>query len=83
MGNFLYAEDRQTVTREGSMPRDQDKVPYLGRQSGKSSNKWFRNSSGTGADLHPRGNGASAGDGKTSDASILDKIIPEFLRGNR
>ena len=36
------------------------KTRYIGRESGKSSNRWF---GGTG---HPNGNGASAGDGKTT-----------------
>lgn len=58
------------------MPKDQEQIPWQGRQSGKSSNKWF----GT---PHPRGNGASAGDGRTSDTSILGRIIPVFRKGNR
>ena len=58
------------------MPRNQDNPPHQGRQSGKSSNKWF---GGTG---HPKGNGASAGDGRTSDRSILGKIVVIFKKGN-
>lgn len=57
------------------MPKNQDKIPHQGRQSGKSSNRWF---GGTG---HPKGNGASTGDGKTSDESILGKILPIFRKG--
>lgn len=52
-----------------------EKTKYLGLESLKSSNKMF---GGTG---HPKGNGASAGDGNTSDKSVLGKIIPKFLRG--
>ena len=52
-------------------------MPRVGRQSGKSSNRWF---GGTG---HPKGNGASTGDGKTSDSSILGKIAVVFRKGNR
>jgi len=54
---------------------DRASVPYQGRQSGKSSNRWF------GGGGHPKGNGASTGDGQTSDSSILGKIVPKFLRG--
>lgn len=59
------------------MPKNQDQIPHQGRQSGKSSNRWF------GGRGHAKGYGASAGDGKTSDKSILGKIIPVFRRGNR
>lgn len=58
------------------MPRNQDKIPHVGRQSGKSSNRFFGGS-------QAKGHGASTGDGKTSDKSILGKIIPVFRRGNR
>lgn len=57
------------------MPRSQDRAPRQGWQSGKSSNRWF------GGEGHSKGNGASTGDGKTSDKSILGKIIPTFRRG--
>lgn len=53
------------------------KTIILGRESGKSSSRWF----GGGEAIHPKGNGASTGDGKTSDTSILGKIVPRFLRG--
>lgn len=58
---------------------NQDKIPYQGRQSFKSSDRWF----GGGRALHERGNGASAGNGKTSDKTVLAKIIVVFKRGNR
>jgi hypothetical protein len=45
---------------------------YVGRQSGKSSNRWF------GGEGHAKGNGASAGDGRKSDGSILGKIAVVF-----
>ena len=61
---------------------NQDKTPYVGRQSGKSSSTWFRNAAtGAGSGMHPKGYGASAGDGKTSDKSILGKIKVVFRRG--
>lgn len=56
-----------------------EKTKHLGRESGKSSNRWFRNSNtGAGSSLHPKGNGASTGDGRTSDKSILGKIAVVF-----
>ena len=48
---------------------------HQGRQSGKSSNKWF------GGGGHPKGYGASAGDGRTSDKGILGKIAVVFRPG--
>lgn len=48
------------------------KTQHLGRESGKSSNRWF------GGGGHPKGNGASAGDGVTTDHSVAGKIVPEF-----
>lgn len=59
------------------MPHGQDKTPHVGRQSGKSSNRWF------GGSGHPKGNGASTGNGTTSDSSILGKIAVVFRKGNR
>jgi hypothetical protein len=53
------------------------KTKYVGKESGKSSNRFF---GGTG---HPKGHGASAGDGKTSDKSILGKIIVVFKGGDK
>jgi hypothetical protein len=53
------------------------KTIILGRESGKSSSRWF----GGGEAIHPKGNGASTGDGRNSDTSILGKIVPRFLRG--
>lgn len=49
-----------------------EKSKYLGRESGKSSMKFF------GGEGHSRGYGASAGDGKTVDKSIAGRIKPEF-----
>lgn len=46
-----------------------------GRQSFKSSNRWFKSGG------HPKGDGASAGDGRTSDKSILGKIVVVFKSG--
>lgn len=46
---------------------------YQGRQSGKSSDKWFGKGVG-----HPKGYGASAGDGRTYNSSLLGKIVVIF-----
>ena len=51
------------------------KTKTVGRESLKSSNRWF---GGTG---HPKGNGASAGDGRTTDTSIVGKIKVVFKQG--
>lgn len=53
------------------------KTKIVGCESGKSSNKWF---GGTG---HPKGYGASAGDGRTSDKSILGEIVVVFKGGGK
>lgn len=52
------------------------KNKIIGKESGKSSDRWFGPGVG-----HPKGHGASTGDGRTSDKSILGKIVPKFLRG--
>lgn len=52
-------------------------APYQGRQSGKSSNRWF------GGGGHPKGYGASAGDGRTSNKSLLGKIVVAFRPGKK
>lgn len=49
---------------------------HQGRQSGKSSNRFF------GGNIHPKGDGASTGDGKTTDKSLLGKIVVIF-KSNR
>lgn len=53
------------------------KTRYVGKESGKSSNRWF---GGTG---HPKGHGASTGNGKTSDKSLLGKIVVVFKPGKK
>lgn len=55
------------------------KTSHLGRESGKSSNRFF----GGGESIHPKGNGASTGDGRTSDKSILGKIVVIFKGGKK
>ena len=56
-----------------------EKTEYVGRESGKSSDRWFRNSNtGSGSGLHSRGNGASAGDGRTTDPEVAGKVQVEF-----
>jgi hypothetical protein len=50
------------------------KTRHLGNESGKSSNKWF------GRRGHPKGYGASAGDGRTTDSSVAGKIVPVFKK---
>lgn len=53
------------------------KTRHLGNESGKSSNRWFGHTG------HPKGNGASAGDGRTSNPSLLGKIVVKFLPGKK
>jgi hypothetical protein len=53
-----------------------EKNRVVGRESLKSSNRWF------GGGGHPKGYGASAGDGKTSDKSVLGKIAVIFKSGS-
>lgn len=48
------------------------RTKYLGRESGKSSNKFF------GKDVHPKGYGASTGNGYDTDSSVVGKIEIEF-----
>jgi len=55
-----------------------NKTRHLGNESGKSSNRWFGRGTG-----HPRGHGASAGDGRTSDKSLLGKIVVVFKGGDK
>lgn len=86
LNSMVYAVSRQQpTTEEKAMAKDKTpkresvdraSVPYQGRQSGKSSNRWF------GGGGHPKGNGASTGDGQTSDKSILGKIAVIFKSGN-
>lgn len=55
------------------------KTRYLGQESGKSSDRWFGRGVG-----HPKGHGASAGDGRTTDKGLLAKGIEVIFRtGNR
>lgn len=49
-----------------------EKTEHVGNESGKSSNRWF------GGRGHPKGYGASAGDGKTTDPKVAGKITPVF-----
>ncbi len=49
------------------------KTRHLGNESGKSSDRFFGRGVG-----HPKGHGASTGDGRTSDKSILGKIVTVF-----
>jgi len=52
------------------------KTRYVGKESGKSSSSWF---GGTG---HPKGYGASTGDGRTTDKGIVGKIVAVFKTGD-
>lgn len=52
------------------------KTRHIGWESGKSSDSWFGRATG-----HPKGHGASTGDGRTSDTSILGKIVVVFRPG--
>lgn len=60
-----------------------EKRGIIGRESGKSSTRWFTNSN-QGAPkgfIGQHGYGARAGDGRTSDKSILGKIAVVFRPG--
>lgn len=59
------------------------KTRYLGKESGKSSTRWFGPSDPPGRAEHKHGRGARTGDGRTSDTSILGKIIPIFRKGDK
>jgi hypothetical protein len=54
------------------------KTRHLGNESGKSSDRFFGEGVG-----HPKGHGASAGDGRTSNKSILGKIAVVFKPGKK
>lgn len=56
------------------------KTKHLGRESGKSSTKWFGRSEPKGTAGGDHGYGARAGDGRTSNKSLLGKIIPVFKK---
>lgn len=60
------------------------KTLHVGKESGKSSARWFGNPPNPNNERGSKhmGDGARAGDGKTSDTSILGKIVPKFLRGS-
>jgi len=57
------------------------KTRHLGKESGKSSTKWFGASEPSGTAGSRHGYGARAGDGRTSDGGILGKIVPLFKKG--
>jgi hypothetical protein len=57
------------------------KTRYIGKESGKSSGRWFGPVGRPGTAEAKHGLGARAGDGRTSDKSILGKIVPKFLSG--
>lgn len=54
------------------------KTKHLGKESGKSSTRWFGRSAPADTAAGQHGYGARAGDGKTSNKSLLGKILPVF-----
>lgn len=52
-----------------------EKTSYLGKESGKSSARFFGGASRV---MHEKGDGASAGDGRTTDKKVAGRIKPEF-----
>lgn len=54
------------------------KTRYLGNESGKSSGRWFGPAGPPGTAAAKHGHGARAGDGKTTDTSIVGKIVAVF-----
>lgn len=57
------------------------KTRYVGRESGKSSTRWFGRSEPASTAGGQHGYGARAGDGRTTDRSIVGKIVVAFRRG--
>lgn len=55
-----------------------NKTRHLGRESGKSSSRWFGPAGPPGSAAAQHGNGARAGDGRTSNPSLLGKIAVIF-----
>jgi hypothetical protein len=58
-----------------------EKNKYIGRESGKSSSKWFGPSEPKGTAGGDHGYGARAGDGRTTDKTVAGKIEVEFQPG--
>lgn len=54
-----------------------EKGPYIGRETGKSSTKWFGRSEPAGTAGGDHGYGARTGDGRTSNPQIVGKIKVE------
>lgn len=54
------------------------KTKHLGRESGKSSTRWFGPSDKPGTYAAKHGYGARAGDGRTDSRGILGKIAVVF-----
>lgn len=78
MNPVLYTEDRQN--REVMMTK---KTRHVGRESGKSSTKFFGRSESAGTAGGDHGYGARAGDGRTSNPGILGKIKVVFKPGSK
>lgn len=57
------------------------KTKHVGRESGKSSTKYFGRSEPSGTAGGDHGYGARTGNGRTSDTSILGKIKVVFRGG--
>lgn len=55
-----------------------EKNEYIGRESGKSSSKWFGRSEPAGTAGGDHGYGARAGDGKTTDPDVAGKVEVVF-----
>jgi hypothetical protein len=60
-----------------------EKNEYIGRESGKSSSKWFGRSEPAGTAGGDHGYGARTGDGKTTDKNVAGKIEVEFQPGKK
>jgi hypothetical protein len=54
------------------------KTKHVGKESGKSSTRWFGGGDPT-TQAGQHGHGARTGDGKTSNKSILGKIVAVFV----
>jgi len=59
------------------------KTRHLGKESGKSSTKFFGRSEPAGTAGGDHGYGARTGDGTTTDAGVVGKIVAVFKRPAR
>lgn len=59
------------------------KTRHFGRESGKSSTRWFGNSEPRGTAGGDHGYGARAGDGRTTDKGLIAKVAEALKLGDQ